>query len=46
MNRHIFVGSKCYKVFHEVYIKFRGGAFGDEGVHLCAQGVLVHLQNP
>ena len=36
--------------FKRCFIKFsfhfEGGAFGSEGVHLHAQGVLAHPQNP
>ena len=32
-------------VFYEVFLKFREGAFGDEGEHLCTQGVLADPQN-
>ena len=39
----MFVVSQCYKVF---IFNFEGGAFGDEGVHLYAQGVPAHPQNP
>ena len=35
-----------YKVFYDAFLSFRGGAFGNKGVHLCAQGVLAHPPNP
>ena len=33
-------------VFYDLFLLFWEGAFGNERVHLRAQGVLAHPQNP
>ena len=33
-------------VFSDLFLLFWEGAFGNERVHLRAQGVLAHPQNP
>ena len=33
-------------VFYDLFLLFLEGVFGNERVHLLAQGVLAHPQNP